>query len=185
MIYRWVLCCLPALVAAPACAADVQVELRAQVAAQGPQVLLGDVAYVRGNEFEAVARLVRLPLGRAPVPGTDTRLSREAVLRWARSQLGGLASRVEWIGADEVLISQEARGGQGPGEPRAERDATPVVARGEWVTLLARHGGIELESPAEALQDGRVGQPVRVRPTGASGSIVARVVAPGRVEIGQ
>jgi flagella basal body P-ring formation protein FlgA len=180
---RRVFCCVALLVSLPVTAADVEVELRPQAVAHGAQVVLGDVAHVRGDELDAVVRLVRLPLGRAPSPGADARLTRETLVRWARSQLGSLASRANWTGADEVTIRRGAQEGHPAAAQVAERRATPAVARGEWVTLLARHGGIELESPAEVLQDGQVGQPVRVRSAGSSGSIVARVVAPGRVEV--
>lgn len=183
-IQRWILSFLAGSVPASAFAADIEVEMRPEVAARSAQVFLGDVAYVRAKDFDSIQRLVNLPLGRAPRVGSDARLSRDTLLRWARSQLGSLASRVEWTGADEVLISHATREGQALEDPRAQRDTPRGVARGEWVTLLSRHRGIELESPAEALQDGQLGQAVRVRSAGASGSVVARVVAPGRVEIG-
>jgi flagella basal body P-ring formation protein FlgA len=183
LTHRCMLCGLALLAALPASAADVEVELRPRAVAQGAQVMLGDVAYVRGDELDAVVRLVRLPLGRAPRAGSQARLSRDNLQRWARSQLGSLASQANWTGADEVNISSVAQDGHQPAAQVTGRRSAPVVARGEWVTLLARQGGIELEGPAEALEDGQVGQPVRVRSAGSSGSIVARVVAPGRVEV--
>lgn len=180
---RRMLCCLALLAALPARAADVEVELRARAVAHGAQVMLGDVAYVRGDQLDAVVRLVRLPLGRAPRAGSQARLSRDSLQRWARSQLGSLASQATWTGADEVNISAVAQESHQPAPQLAGHRSAPVVARGEWVTLLARQGGIELEGPAEALEDGHVGQAVRVRSAGSSGSIVARVIAPGRVEV--
>jgi flagellar basal body P-ring formation protein FlgA len=59
------------------------------------------------------------------------------------------------------------------------------VARGDWVALQVRSGGMDLESRAEALQGGAVGQMVSVRLRGATGTLEARVLAPGRVEISQ
>lgn len=168
---------------AAAAAAEVQVQLRPYVAVHAEKVYLGDVAYVRGTELAAVRRLVMLPLGAAPRTRSEARLSRETLIRWARSQLGGVAGQAHWTGADEVSISRAARELHADRSWGAEREALPAIARGEWVTLLARSSGIELESRAEALQDAHIGQPVRVRSAGASGSVVARVVARGRVEM--
>ena len=61
----------------------------------------------------------------------------------------------------------------------------PAVTRGDWVPLRIRSGGMELESRAEVLQNGGVGQLVNVKPRGATGTLEARVLGPGRVEIDQ
>lgn len=65
----------------------------------------------------------------------------------------------------------------------ADVELMPTVARGEPVTLVSHDRGLELELHAEALQDGQVGQTVRVRVRGAAEPVVAQVVAPGRVRI--
>lgn len=59
----------------------------------------------------------------------------------------------------------------------------PAVSRGDWVALRVRSGAMEMESRAEALQNGAVGQVVNVKPRGATGTLEARVLAPGRVEL--
>jgi len=182
-LLRCVLSLLAGSLAVAAFAGELQVELRPEVVVHRAQVHLGDVAYVRGSELESVRRLMRLPLGRAPAASADVRLTRDTLARWARTQLGGIASSADWTGADEVVIASAPSNAPEPTEPQAASNGAVVVARGEWVTLLSRNGGIELESPAEALQDARVGHPVRVRWPGAPGSVVARVVARGRVEI--
>jgi flagella basal body P-ring formation protein FlgA len=56
------------------------------------------------------------------------------------------------------------------------------VARGDWVTLEFSAGAMRLQGRAEALQEGDLGQLVKVRVSGASGSMEARVVDRGRVE---
>jgi flagella basal body P-ring formation protein FlgA len=61
--------------------------------------------------------------------------------------------------------------------------ARPAVARGDWVALRVRAGAMEMESRAEALQNGGIGQLVNVKPRGATGTLEARVLAPGRVEL--
>lgn len=59
----------------------------------------------------------------------------------------------------------------------------PAVARGDWVALRIHAGAMEMESRAEALQNGAVGQVVNVKPRGSTGTLEARVLAPGRVEL--
>ena len=58
----------------------------------------------------------------------------------------------------------------------------PAVARGDWVTVQLRAGLVELEGRAEALQDGEMGQVVKVRSSHAATPMEARIVAPGRLE---
>ncbi|MGJ7574310.1 flagella basal body P-ring formation protein FlgA [Variovorax sp. RB2P76] len=68
---------------------------------------------------------------------------------------------------------------------RADVEEVPAIARGDYATLHAFQGAIELESRVEVLQDGIVGQPVRVKLPGASSAIMAKVTAPGQVEVRQ
>ena len=70
------------------------------------------------------------------------------------------------------------------GEPLNAQNAERIsaVGRGEWVTLLLKTGGTQLEGRAEALQEGDLGQVVKVRMAGASSSVEALVVDRGRVE---
>jgi flagellar basal body P-ring formation protein FlgA len=74
------------------------------------------------------------------------------------------------------------RAAESPATADPERDP-PAVARGDWATLRAAAGPIVLESRVEALQDGRPGQRIRVRPQGASGPMFARVIGRGRLEL--
>jgi flagellar basal body P-ring formation protein FlgA len=62
-------------------------------------------------------------------------------------------------------------------------EPVPAVTRGEQVTVLARSGDMELEARAEALQDGQVGQTVRVRTASGTAPVVAQVVSAGRVRV--
>lgn len=68
---------------------------------------------------------------------------------------------------------------------RADVEPVPEVTQGDWATLHAHQGMVELESRVVALQDGRAGQTVRVRLPTASSSILARVTGPGAVEVTQ
>ncbi|WP_158290276.1 flagellar basal body P-ring formation chaperone FlgA [Ramlibacter sp. WS9] len=70
------------------------------------------------------------------------------------------------------------------GEPvtMANSAPLPAIARGAWVALHLTSGVVALESRAQALQDGEVGQIVKVRSSSAASPVEARVVSPGRVE---
>ena len=294
--------------------AQIEIELRPEVVAKQRQVLLGDVAFLRATDLAAIQRLVELPLGPAPRPGSEAVMDRATLARWIRSQLGIASEQLSWRGAErshvkgslQVLPTQPleqwlasrtsrfdiestglrhdinlspgrvelsarslptgsdpsarmvvwvdvsvdgafartvpvsflveayreawvAKSGVAPGAALAptmlERrevevfsqraavfatgDATEApsaglrsrrslkagealnaqnaerivaVGRGEWVTLLLKTGGTQLEGRAEALQEGDLGQVVKVRMAGASSSVEALVVDRGRVE---
>lgn len=67
---------------------------------------------------------------------------------------------------------------------QVEDGSGPVaVTRGQWASLKASAGSIVLERRVEILQDARVGDQVRVRHPGAAGTLIARVMAPGQLEI--
>jgi flagella basal body P-ring formation protein FlgA len=68
---------------------------------------------------------------------------------------------------------------------RADVEAAPLIARGEYALLRTTQGPIALESRVEVLQDGAAGQSVRVKLPNASTSIMARVVGAGVVEVRQ
>lgn len=71
------------------------------------------------------------------------------------------------------------------GEPLTARNTAPLpaIARGDWVALHLKSGMVELERRAQALQDGELGQVVKVRAANNASPVEARVVAPGRVEV--
>jgi flagellar basal body P-ring formation protein FlgA len=57
-----------------------------------------------------------------------------------------------------------------------------AVNRGDWVTLQVNTGAMRLESRAEVLQEGELGQMVKVRVAGAANPVEVLVVDRGRVE---
>ncbi len=57
------------------------------------------------------------------------------------------------------------------------------VVRGEWATLRTSCGVVSLERRVQVLQDGRPGQAVRVKVSGATMSILAQVTGAHAVEI--
>lgn len=65
----------------------------------------------------------------------------------------------------------------------AHTETIPDVVRGSWAVLEARQAGLNVQSRAEVLQDGRAGQMVQVKPANAAASLLVRVAGPGRVEM--
>ena len=66
---------------------------------------------------------------------------------------------------------------------RANVETVPDVARGDFVVLLARDGLVSIESRVEAMQDGYVGQIIKVRPGNSNNQILAKIIEPGKVEL--
>ena len=67
----------------------------------------------------------------------------------------------------------------------ARVESVPAVNRGDWALLRLSAGTVVLEARVEVMQDGRPGQMVRVRMPAARGSVLAKVAAPGILEMTQ
>jgi flagella basal body P-ring formation protein FlgA len=82
---------------------------------------------------------------------------------------------------DQVLLVRRALH---PGQPltAANSGPAPLVARGETALLRVSSSPIELESRVEVLQDGFLGQTVRVRASNAGGTLLAKVAGAGLLE---
>jgi flagellar basal body P-ring formation protein FlgA len=70
-----------------------------------------------------------------------------------------------------------------PDAPAAPGLAAPLVHRGERVQLSARIGAVIAQVEAEALQDGRLGEVIRVRNLHSGRVQQGRVLRPGQVEV--
>lgn len=160
-------------------AAAARIELRPTFTARESVVFLGDVADIHSHDLQTIRRLVALPLGDRPLAGAQTIVPRDSIERWARLRLGLPRVDISWGGAPEVAVRTPATAM--PTASRSPKGAV-TVARGEWVSLRYRNGGVELESRAEVLQDGSTGDVVRVRASFANAPLQARVIAAGQVE---
>ena len=82
---------------------------------------------------------------------------------------------------DDVLLVRHALR---PGQPltAANSGPVPLVARGDTALLRMKSSLIELESRVDVLQDGYLGQTVRVRAGNAGGIVTARVTGAGLLE---
>jgi hypothetical protein len=99
---------------------------------------------------------------------------RDTIARWVRTRLGFGPSEIAWAGADELIV-------RGP-EEFAPAVRAPVVRRGDWASLRAHAGAIEIEDHVKILQDGAAGDFVQVRGSTSEASFPARVVGRGLVE---
>lgn len=154
--------------AGPACADPVT--LRARIEASGPAITLGDV-------FDGAGALSARAIAPAPPPGQVGALTMP-LLAAAASAAG-----LEFIppeGVDSVRVVR-------PGGMRATLPAASgarsveaaAVRRGESVTLVFQAPGIALTTRARALEDGAVGQNVRLLNLSSNRTIDAIVTGPG------
>lgn len=112
----------------------------------------------------------------------------EANVEWREVDLARLpaaAVPAAWGTHRDAGAPVQVRKRTAPGEVlTADRvGPAPAVARGQWVRVTATSGGLSLESRAQSLQDGQIGQTVRVRPQNAAEPLMAKVVAPGQLEL--
>lgn len=181
-------------VIALACATAVRahalrVDLHGSADVAAAQVTLADIATVNDADDARLARLRALDVGRVSADGTPTVVDRVALARWVLARSGLRSTDIVWSGASQCSVRLVAAPIQ-PAAPVANMAAVPAagaaqpaVTRGKLATLHAVNGPISLDSSVEVLEDGAVGQDVRVRMPGANEGIVARVTAPGHVEV--
>lgn len=147
------------------------VTLRPRVEASGPAITLGDV-------FEGAGPVAGRAIAPSPPPGQVSTLS--VPLLSAAASAAGL----DWTppaGVTEVRIVR-------PGGARATLPATDgariagdaAIRRGEAVVLVYRTPGMSLTVRARALEDGAVGQPIRLMNTTSQRTIDAIVTGPGQ-----
>ncbi|MDQ0086088.1 flagella basal body P-ring formation protein FlgA [Variovorax boronicumulans] len=110
----------------------VSIELRPQVKLDQSSVRLGDVAYLTTRDLPTLRRLMTLPLGPAPRPGSPAVLDRDTIVRWveARSGLQTVdsalrvrSSAIRWTGASETEIESAAQQLSGETVVNAARSA--------------------------------------------------------------
>lgn len=145
------------------------VTLRARVEASGPAITLGDL-------FEGAGEASGRAIAPAPPPGQVTTLS--LPLLSAAASAAGL----EWTppaGLTEVRVVRP--GGMRatlPPAPGARTIAEAAVRRGEMVTLVYEAPGLSLSMRARALEDGAIGQSVRLLNTSSNRTIEGVVTGP-------
>lgn len=157
------------LIATPALA-DPVLTLRPRVEASGPAVTLGDVFTGAGAESgRAIAP--------APGAGQVSALSAEFLVAAARS--AGL-SWTPPAGVTQVHVIRPggARATIASGQPRGGASET-AVRRNETIDLVYDAPGIRLAARARALQDGAVGQTIRLVNLQSNRTLEAVITGPG------
>jgi hypothetical protein len=148
------------------------VTLRPRVEASGPAVTLGDV-------FQGAGEVSGRAIAPAPPPGQVSTLSVQ-LLSAAASAAG-----LEWTppaGLTDVRVVR-------PGGMRATLPATAgavteaMVRRGDAVTLVYQVPGVSLSMRARALEDGAVGQSVRLLNTSSNRTVEGVVTGPGAARV--
>lgn len=130
-----------------------------------------------GGKMEAIAPVI--------VAATD--LERGSLLTSQdlnRVEMDIVALRNPCFEVDELVGKKLKRSlRQGTPLDRNSVEFPPMVARGEMVNILLRHGAMELTARGEARQDGQEGETIRVRNTNSQRDILGRVIAPGTIEV--
>lgn len=179
-----------ATAAAGAAAHVMRIDLRAMATTPTARVTLADIASIKGDDATA-ARLGALEVGQVSADGQPTLVERATLTRWIQARAGLMSQDIAWGGAERCSVHVDQAGATRPLAPVVGTIATPAhasrsgVTRGNVATLRSSSGGIRVESRVEVLQDGGLGQDVRVRLPGAVDAVLARVVASGQVEVAQ
>lgn len=83
------------------------------------------------------------------------------------------------------VIGQSARRGLRAGQVIGPASLAPpvLVRRGQRVTVVAAVGGLNASVEAEALEDGRLGERIKLRNTSSRKPLEAKVTGPGQVQL--
>lgn len=89
------------------------------------------------------------------------------------------------ITTPQALVGQQTTRALTAGQPinRLHVRAVPLVARESAVTVLYERGSVTLSGRADALEDGQLGQSIRVRNPASRTTLVAIVSGPGTVTV--
>ena len=166
---RSLLACLAMLVCANAAFAD-PVTLRTRIEASGPAITLGDV-------FDGAGALASRAIAPAPPAGQVATLSMP-LLSAAASAAGLDFTPPTGVGEVRVVRPGGMRATL-PAANGARSSSDAAVRRGESVTLVFRAPGVMLTTRARALEDGAIGQNVRLMNTSSNRTIDAVVTGPG------
>jgi hypothetical protein len=181
------------LIATHATAATVPGERVAQVARERLQAALKQAGASAIVGMAEVPPDVPVPAGRIDLQAREpmtTGLRGPATQRrtvWVDVRADGRLVRTMAVGVDVLPASAAAAASAAATTAPVRDDSVRVaralaVTRGGSATLRLSDGSIQLESVVRVLQDGVLGEQVRVRPANASADIVARVVGVGRLE---
>jgi flagellar basal body P-ring formation protein FlgA len=161
-----------------------QIELRCEAPGFWRRVLRGDAA------APAAQRRGAAPIQGAPAVGTAPLLVlARPVLRGERISAEDLrlvhaAPRLGALGRVEQAQGRRLRVSLLPDQPILERHLEPDfdILEGAEVAVQLVSGGIEIGISARALENGRMGDLIRVQPWNSTRAVVAKIIAPGRLQ---
>lgn len=167
---RWfcLIACLYLVFASAAFAETVT--LRSRVEANGPAVTMGDV--FDGAPADVAGRAI----APSPPSGQISTIN-ISVLQAAASAAGLQFTPPAGVNAVQVVRPGGLRATLPAAGGRSIADA--AIRRGESVTLTYHAPGMALSMRARALEDGAIGQPVRLLNTSSNRTIDAVVTGPG------
>ena len=165
------LACLYLLCNAAIAHADT-VTLRPRVEASGQAITLGDV-------FDGAGEASSRAIAPAPPPGQISTLSipllvavaSAAGLEWT-PPAGAAGVRVVRPGGARATLPPESRAGN-------LTSSESAIRRGQAVTLVYQAPGVQISTNARAIDDGAVGQQIRLLNLTSNRTITATVTGPG------
>ena len=85
----------------------------------------------------------------------------------------------------EVLIGQQALRPLEAGKPinKLHVRVAPLISRNQIVTLVYQRGGVQLSGSGQALEDGQLGQSIRIVNPSTRSTLTGTVRAGGQVEV--
>lgn len=94
---------------------------------------------------------------------------------------GGTVEPARQEAAQHWQVRQQVRGGQVLLSRQV--DVAPAVTRGQMATLRTQAGMLTVENVVEVMQDGHLGQLIKVKAAAGTGAVMARVAGPGLLEM--
>jgi hypothetical protein len=178
MMLRWLSLGLCAGVFFAAGAFADPVALRPRIEATGPSITLGDL-------FTGAGNLSDRAVAPAPTAGQVAHLPMSTIA--AAASVAGLEfTPPAGLDGVDVVHPAGARAGLGPNNAQLQQlaaqapsAANVAVRRGQQVTLLYQVGGLSLSARMQAMEDGAIGQSVRLANPSSNRVILATVTGPG------
>lgn len=164
---------------------DLIIALKPRASVATALVRIGDVAELRGGNAAQRARAAALDLAELEAWRRELTISQEQV--YFRLHLGGLGkSQIRFTGAAATVVSR-GDGKKTSGDSKDTAAAAPAeiiqVKNRDAVRLLARIGTVRVSTRGEALQDGQVGQVIRVRNIHSNRIVNGRLLENNIVEV--
>lgn len=140
----------------------------------------------------AAALLIAYPALAGAAPGLVSVAAPDAAIKRGAIISEGQLTRVDVSAANartalslDDIVGREARRDLAPGQPiRAFDIKDPdLIKRGQAVTMVVRQGGLTIAAQGRALQDGALGQTIRVQNTASSHVVDGAITASGVVVV--